>query len=37
MRLARQVSNCVAHDKIFPYGIIDWDRFHVKVGMQPSR
>ncbi len=24
----------IASIEIFPYGIIDWDRFHVKVGVQ---
>jgi hypothetical protein len=28
----------ISHIEIFPYGIIDWDRFHVKIGVEvPGR
>ena len=28
------VKHRVAKWEVFPYGIIDWDRFHVRVGFQ---
>ncbi|MFM7754928.1 MAG: hypothetical protein ACKO58_11135 [Cyanobium sp.] len=32
--LSRLSGRGVSRFEVFPYGIIDWDRFHVKVGFE---